>query len=325
MAEGFYTRLGATELKVSRIGFGGWQLSGVDWGYWSEAVAGRTLLEALDLGLNLIETADRYAEGHGQEVLARWLKGRRHDCVLAVRGGIDFYHGEPHPDPSARYLTYACEQSLRRLKTDYIDLFLVEGASAEAIRRGEIYETFERLARAGKIRYGGFFADDPELAFLAVDSGPTAALELPFNLLEPRLRELFPEIGRRQVGILACSPLAQGRLAGRLAPDTRFHPADHRSRWNPEQLRRDLERARAFGFIAEALEVTPPQAAVAFVLDHPEVAAAVVGMRTPEQVREDIGAWRLVPFPPAVRDRLAETFEGLLRSAAGPAPEQAPT
>ncbi|MER3397775.1 MAG: hypothetical protein C4315_07055 [Chloroflexota bacterium] len=321
MEDPFYRRLGTTELKVSRIGFGGWQLSGVDWGYWSEAVTGRALLEALDLGLNLIETADRYAEGHGQEVLARWLKGRRHDCVLAVRGGIDFYHGEPHPDPSARYLTYACEQSLRRLKTDYIDLFLVEGASAEAIRSGEIYETFERLSQAGKIRYGGFFADDPELAFLAVDSGPTAALEVPFNLLQPGLRELFPEVGRRQVGILTCGPLAQGRLAGRLEPDAEFHPLDHRSRWDPERLRGDLERAKAFGFIAEALEITPAQAALAFVLDHPEVTAAVVGMRTPEQVREDLGAWRFVPLPQAVRDRLAETFEELLRSSTPPAAE----
>lgn len=321
MAEAFYRRLGQTELTVSRIGFGGWQLSGADWGYWSEAVTGRALLEALDLGLNLIETADRYAEGHGQEVLARWLKGRRHDCVLAVRGGIDFYHGEPHPDPSGRYLTYACEQSLRRLRTDYIDLFLVEGAPAEAIRSGEIYETFENLIRAGKIRYGGFFTDDPELAFLAVDSGPTAALELPFNLLRPDLAELFPEIGRRQVGLIACSPLAQGRLAGKLEADVQFHPLDHRSRWDPEQLRRDLERAERFRFIAETLEVTPAQAAIAFVLDHPEVTSAIVGMRSPEQVREDLAAWRFVPFPPEIKDRLAETLEELRRAARPAGPE----
>ncbi len=315
MEAGFYRRLGKTELQVSRLGFGGWQLSGVDWGDWSESIAGRTLLEALDLGLNLIETADRYAGGHSQEVLARWLRGRRHDCVLAVRGGIDFYHGPPHPDPSGRYLTYACEQSLRRLKTDYIDVFLVEGATAEAIRGGEIFETLENLVRAGKIRYAGFFTDDPELAFVAVDSGPTHVLEVPFSLLKPDLRALFPEIGRREVGLLVCSPLAQGRLGGKLDPDVQFHPLDHRSRWDPEQLRRDLERAKKFGFIAETLEITPAQAAIAFVLDHPEVTSAIVGMRTPEQVRENLTAWRHAPLPPEVRDRLAETFEELLRSA----------
>jgi len=317
----FYRQLGKTELKVSRIGFGGWQLSGVDWGYWSENIAGRTLLEALDLGVNLIETADRYAGGHGQEVLARWLQGRRHDCILAVRAGIDFYHGEPHPDSSGRYLTYACEQSLRRLRTDYIDLFLVEGVTAAAIRNGEVFETFENLIRAGKIRYGGFFVDDPELAFVAVDSGPTAVLEVQFNLLKPDLRDLFPEISRREVGLLACSVLAQGRLAGKLEPDVRFHPLDHRSRWDPEELRRDLERAGKFGFIADALEITPAQAAIAFVLDHPEVASAIAGMRTPEQVRENLEAWRHAPLPPQVRERLAETYEELLRTTARPRPE----
>ena len=156
---------------------------------------------------------------------------------------------------------------------------------------------------------------DPELAFVAVDSGPTAALEVPFNLLKPDLRDLFPEIGRREVGLLACGVLAQGRLGGKLQPDVQFHPLDHRSRWNPEELRRDLEQAGKFGFIAEILEVTPAQAAIAFVLDHPEVASAIVGMRTPEQARENLQAWRLVPFPPQVRDRLAETFEELLRPA----------
>ena len=219
-----YRQIGNTELTVSEIGVPLRPLATSDYGHVTEQDTVNLLTRAFDMGFTYFDTADSYTEGHGERVLARALGRRRHDIVISTKAGYDFYR--PVIDPSERgksqrwtpgFIQYACEQSLRRLDTDYIDLFLLHHPDPDVIDDDELFGLLDELVVAGKTRYYGVMLDDTpeseETGEGAIDHRQVSAVELTFGLLEQQPgRNLILRAQEATTAIIAYDPSAAGGL-----------------------------------------------------------------------------------------------------------------
>jgi aryl-alcohol dehydrogenase-like predicted oxidoreductase len=291
-----YRRLGRTGLKLSEIGLGTMMFGEKT----SEPDAIRICHQALDAGVNLIDMADVYGDGESERMVGIALEGRRHEAILATKGGRRTPLGE---GLSRRYLFMAIEASLQRLRTDYIDLYQVHRWDAET-PIDETLGALNDLVRQGKIRYIGcsnFAAWQLCKALWASDRGAFSR----FDSIQPRYNlayrdaeaELLPLCLSEGVGVLAYSPLAGGVLTGK------YHqavPEGSRGWQNPNwQQNRLTEGARAAAARvlswAQANGRSPGQVAIRWSLAHPAITTALVGPRTVEQWAEAVeaGNWQL--------------------------------
>ncbi len=280
-----YRRLPRTDLTLSEVGFGLWTVASDSWGKIDEPDAIRLLQESAELGVTFFDTADSYGKGYGEEVLVKAFPKQRHDIVIATKFGYDFYNNvlrlnnEESPqrfDPD--YVRYACEQSLRRLRTDYIDLYQLHYPNLETLERDEVFETLEQLVKEGKVRYfaanigpdtGGF-----EEGEIAMRYREVSALQIAYNVLEQEpARSFFPIAGELEVGLISRDPHASEFLTDRHAngsPD--FDPAAHRSQ---PSMRQPLARVDAVRFLAEDTGRTLARSAIAFCLARPSIASVL--------------------------------------------------
>lgn len=306
-----YRNLGRTGLKVSELCLGT-----MTFGRWiDEGASQRVLDAALDGGLNFIDTADVYGRGQdnqrleelgqSEEILGRILGSRRHQVVLATKGW--FRMG---PDPNAAglsrvHLIRAVDDSLRRLKTDYIDLYQVHNPDPETPVE-ETLQTLDLLVRQGKIRYIGVsnhFAWQVAKArgiCLARGLEPYISAQTQYSILvrSPE-QELLPFCQSEGVGVMVYSPMARGLLADKYAKGEPFPAGTRAAAGEPmlhklmqERNYRIVERLRP---LAAARGKSMAQFAVAWVLSHPAVTSAIIGASRPEQVQENLGAtgWTL--------------------------------
>jgi aryl-alcohol dehydrogenase-like predicted oxidoreductase len=314
-----YRILGKTGLRVSEIGFGSWGISGMDWGATDDEVSIRAIQQAIDLGVNFIDTADVYGNGHSEELVARALKGRREGIIVATKAGNDFYQRErksgdyavPNFDPE--YLAFAVEQSLRRLQTDRLDILQLHGPSLELIRQGDCIEALERLKREGKIRFGGVsyrsFKDDEGVA--SIETGRIDVLQVRYNLLEQEpAKQVLPLAKKHNVGIIVRIPILFGVLTGKFTRETRFPPEDHRSRHlQGELLARYIDQFEKLGFLKEGKKDTWAQIALRFILSHHAVSTVIPGGKTPQQVSDNCAASDLGPLPKSDLERIQSLYE----------------
>ena len=324
-----YRTLGNTELELSEVGFGLWTLASGGGPFVSEEEAVSLLVRAFDLGITFYDTADTYGDGYGESVLSRALRRQRHDIVIATKVGYDMYTKvlDPTPRPreqnfSPRYVRYACEQSLRRLNTDYIDLYQLHNPTMYQLEDDELFDTLDNLVREGKIRYYGF-APEPgvpwdEEAEAAMQERSGRALQLVYNMLEQRpARDLFPIAGETNTGLIAREPHARGALA-----------AARTSQDATEEREGDLEHGApmpgagelgGLGFLTSNLDLTMGQLAVRFVLAEPLVASALPNVAAAEQLEEFAAASDGEDIPEEFLERLRELYdEGGLPDAHGP-------
>ena len=286
--------LGSTDVAVSEIGFGGWAIGGARAGHaygpTDDAASRSAIAEALELGCNLFDTADSYGHGHSEELLGQALRGRRAEVVLATKAGLDFYRPTPEPRFEPAYLRFALHQSLRRLKTDYVDLFQLHNPPPGILFEPPVREELESLRAAGKVRWLGVSAATAEDGLAAVEAGWVDAVQITYNLLAPEAAaQLFAAARGRGVGILAREPLANGMLTGKYGPSSRFAPGDIRGLWGEEAvaaIARQVNEVRPYCREGETLA----QLALRFALEAPEVSAVLVGAKTREQVRENLDA-----------------------------------
>lgn len=286
-----YRILGRTGLRVSEIGFGAWAVGGQSYGKTRDEDSLGALAEAWDHGVNFFDTADTYGEGHSEELVGRFLKGKRHEAIVATKVGWDFYHGGLKKNFEAGYIRFACDQSLRRLDTDTIDLYQLHNPTLEQIESGEIFPVFEELKKAGKIRFYGVSVHLPReaLAVIRLDRGDT--LQLIFNLIDQRpVADVFPEAEAKEIGIIAREPLACGLLTGKYRPGSRFPKNDHRNRWSREKIVRDLEKIERLRSVLKTPRLALPRAALEYVLSFESVGTAIPGAKTREQVAENLKA-----------------------------------
>jgi aryl-alcohol dehydrogenase-like predicted oxidoreductase len=315
-----YRPLGRTGISVSQMCLGAMMFGAFGNSDHDDAV--KIIHKALDAGINFIDTADGYSAGESEEILGKALAGgRRESVVLAVKFGVPFGDDDPnHRGASRRWITEAVEGSLRRLQTDWIDLYQV-GVPDPDTDIDETLGALSDLVRAGKIRS---FGASKVPASQIVEAHWTAERrghgrfrteQPPYSLLTRAIEyDLLPACLRHGMGVMAYSPLAGGWLSGRYrkgrqvsgpgsaARQRRFPTAfDATSPANAAKL----DAADALGALADEAGLTLVQMAVAFVISHPAVTSAIIGPRTMEHLDGYLAADG-IELPADVLDRIDE-------------------
>ena len=292
-----YRKLGNSGIEVSAIGFGAWAIGGNMWGSTDDRESTRALQKAFELGVTFFDTADVYGLGHSETLLAKALGDHRDKIVIASKVGNDFYNAPSDTPPGqwpknfARdHVLWAVEQSLRRLGTDYIDIYQLHNPPMEVIVRGEVFDAMEVLKKFGKIRHYGISIGPSSEGISAINRAAIASVQVVYNLLqrEPE-RELFKACEMADVGVVARVPLASGLLTGKFTGEETFPANDHRSRMTPEQWRAEVARVAPLRFL-ERRGQTLAQAALRFALAHPAVSTVIPGAKTAMQVIENVKA-----------------------------------
>ena len=316
-----YRKLGPTDLEISEVGFGLWTLSTGWWGRIDEADSIRMLERALDLGVNFYDTADTYGLGYGEELLPLAFKKRRPEIVLATKFGYDFYthreregHAERPQKWDREFVRYACEQSLTRLQTDYIDLYQLHNPKMNALESDELFETLDELVKEGKIRYYAA-AIGPDIGWF--DEGAIAmrerkldAIQIIYSIMEQQpSRRFFPIAEENGTGLLSRLPHASGLLDGTYTRETVFAPDDHRSHRKQAWLETGIKKLATLQFMREEMSSTIGQTAIKFVLTGTNVATVLPNILNMGQLEEFVAAPETEDIPPEMLKRLHDLFD----------------
>ncbi len=302
-----YRGLGPTGMQVSPLCLGAMMFGA--WGEPDHDISIGIIHRALDAGINFVDTADVYSQGESEDIVGKALKGRRDDVVLATKfhGPMDVAMGQPGGDPlkrgnSRRWIVSEVEASLRRLQTDWIDLYQVHRPEAET----DVEETLSALTdlqRAGKIRAFGSstFPAHQQVQAQWVSQrrglGRFVTEQPPYSILVRGIEaDLLPVAEQYGLGVIPWSPLAGGWLTGRYRKGQDI-PASKRAERIPARYdldnpdnQRKLDAADQLAVLAEESGVTLVHLALAFVLQHPAVTAPIIGPRTMEQLQTQLGA-----------------------------------
>jgi aryl-alcohol dehydrogenase-like predicted oxidoreductase len=318
-----YRELGRTGYKVSEIGFGAWAI-GAGWGTVDDQESRAALHRAVDLGVNLIDTADVYGDGRSEQLIARLRKERSEPLVVATKAGRRL---SPHTADgyNAENLTRFVERSLRNLETDCLDLVQLHCPPTEVYYRPEVFGAMDDLVQAGKIRYYGVSVEKIEEALKAIEYPNVQTVQIIFNMFRHRPAELFfREAGRRKVGILARVPLASGLLTGKMTRETTFPADDHRN-YNREG--ESFDRGETFSgvdfqtglaAVEELRALVPPGASMAqlalrWILMFDAVSCAIPGGKRPAQVEDNVRAADLPPLTEAQMAVVREVYDRYIR------------
>ena len=223
-----YRTLGKTGLEVSEISLGTWQLGG-KWGSGFDDKNAETILnEAIDQGINFIDTADVYENRASERAVGRIIRSRSEEVYMATKCGR-FINPHTNAGYTPKVLREFVEQSLKNTGLDRIDLIQLHCPPTEVYYRQEIFEEFDKLKKEGKIAFLGVSVEKVEEALKAIEYPNVCTVQIIFNMFRHRPSELFfKEAKRRNIGILARVPLASGLLSGKYHADTKFGSEDHR-------------------------------------------------------------------------------------------------
>jgi aryl-alcohol dehydrogenase-like predicted oxidoreductase len=285
-----YRKLGSTNLLVSEIGFGTWGISGIGYGSSDDNESLRTLHKALDLGINLIDTADSYGNGHSEELIGRVLKERGDkDTIIATKFGWDLYRPDGIRCNLKRdYISFAIERSLKRLGRDWIDIYQVHNSKPDLIIKNKVYETLDDLKNQGKIRFCGVSASRVDDGIEAISSGKSDVIQVRYNLLDQKAaKTLFPLAIQNRTGIIVREPLFSGLLTGKYDSRSRFPKNDHRRGWSRNFLEETVKKVKKLEFL-KSPEKTMSQAALSFTLLHKAVSSVIPGLKTVKQLYENL-------------------------------------
>lgn len=287
-----YRLLGKTGLRVSEIGFGGWAIGGTGYGPTRDEDSLEALEAAWDAGVNFYDTADVYGDGRSEKLLARFLKNKPKDeKILATKAGWDFYHGGNKKNFNPDYIRFACEESLKRLETETIDLYQLHNPPLELIESGAAVDVLAKLKEQGKIRFIGISIHKESEAMAAMKDSRVDTLQLVFNLLDQRMAvNVFPQAKEKRVGLIVREPLANGLLTDKYKPGHKFDRVDHRNRWMPEKLELDLKKVEKFKAIIATQRLSLTRAALEYALDFEEIGTLIPGAKTKAQIKENVMA-----------------------------------
>ena len=287
--------LGTSGFEVSAIGLGTWSMGGnvEEWGHVDDRESIAAIHQALDSGINLIDTAPIYGLGHSEQIVGKAIKGRRSEVVLATKCGL--LAPKSPKEPPVRCLTpnsilHECEDSLRRLQTDVIDLYQCHWPDPNTNIR-ETMNALTKLLDQGKIRAIGLSNFGCEQVAAAKEFGPVHSLQPPFSMIKRRAADdLLPYCIEHGIGVIAYGPLERGLLTGKLEANTKFEGLRARDPdFVGKRYRRNLEIVRSLTEIAVGYGKTMSQLAINWVAAHPGVTVTLVGAKRPSQVVENIG------------------------------------
>ncbi len=287
-----YQVLGKTDLKISRISFGCMSLDPND------PLSQEILLSALDEGINYFDTADLYNQGQNEALLGRTFKGVRNRVIIATKVGNHWRQDGSGWDwtPSKKYILESVEQSLTRLKTEYIDLYQLHGGTMED-PIDEIIEAFELLKAAGKIRYYGISSIRPKVIREYVKRSSIISVMMQYSLLDRRPEEeMLSFLLMNEIPVLARGAIAKGLLVSK--------PPQAFLNYSTDQV---AEAARAIREIASEKR-SAESISLHYVIDNPAIGSAVLGIRTYEQLHMALDALYSSPLTKAEFMKLNSTL-----------------
>ncbi|NOV02113.1 aldo/keto reductase [Paenibacillus planticolens] len=314
-----YRQLGDTELRISEVSFGTWAIGG-GWGQANDEEAIKGLNMAMDAGVNFFDTADVYGSGHAEELLAKATKGKEDEIYIATKfcraGDIH----DPHTYSEETVRQY-CENSLKRLNRERIDLYQIHCPPLAILKDGQVFEVLDKLKAEGKIRHYGVSVETVEEGLFALSMPGVKALQVIFNLFRQKPAEsLFPQANAAGVGILVRLPLASGLLTGKFTETSTFAADDHRN-FNADGAQfnvgetfaglpftKGVELARELAWIAEG-RGNMAQASMRWILDNPHITCIIPGFKNERQVNDNLGTAQTPSFQVEELERLQAFYE----------------
>lgn len=296
-----FATIQGTNLSVSRIGLGTWAIGGWMWGGTDERQSIRTIHAAFYRGINLIDTAPVYGFGRSEEIIGEALAqyGHREQIVVATKCGIEWGKGGTARNSSRRRIAAEVEDSLRRLRTSYIDIYQVHWPDPQ-VPIEETAETMRLLYEQGKILAIGVSNYSPEQMERFRTAAPLHTVQPPYNLFERGIEEdVLPYARGRKLSVLSYGALCRGLLSGRMKADTQFSGDDLRRvdpKFQPPRYGQYLQAVQELDrFAREQYHKGVLELAVRWVLDQPGITAALWGARRPDQLTalDQVLGWKL--------------------------------
>ena len=309
-----YRTLGRTGIRVSEIGFGAWAIGGsaeasgvpIGWGKSSDDDSMAAIRRARDLGVTFFDTADSYGFGRSESLLGIVLSRHRKDVVIATKVGVvRTSTGDLRKDFSKQHIYHAVYGSLKRLRSDYIDVYQMHNPTIDDLQRGEIQEVMEQLQDDGKIRFWGVSISTVQEGLEIVRRGWGHTLQVLYNVLnQAPADELMPLAKERGFGVIARVPLASGLLTGKYREGATF-PADdiRQSFLTSRRLSEVTQRVDEVKAIVGGTARSIAEGALRFVLVNDTVSTVIPGARTARQVEANVAATEAT-LPPDVVQKL---------------------
>jgi myo-inositol catabolism protein IolS len=297
-----YRQFGRTDLKVSAIGFGCWEISGT-YGPIDAAQFDQAVHRALDAGVNCFDTAEAYGMGISEQALARALGARRRDICLVTKVGVGYPEAPNRRDSSRQRIMASLEQSLRNLEADHVDVYLVHWPDLNTTFE-ETMRALDDIVRQGKARYVGVSNFRRSQLEACTKLRPIDVVQYGWNMFDRRMqREIFPWCAAQGVGVMAYGSLAYGMLTGAFTADMQFDETDWRSKrgslgglnlfrtmFGPDHFPRNLRAVEELKTLAAKYGKTLPQFALRWTLSNPAIHTGLVGFRRAAEVEENLGA-----------------------------------
>jgi aryl-alcohol dehydrogenase-like predicted oxidoreductase len=301
---------GNSGLETSVIGYGGWPMGRGMYGDFDDDEAIRAARASYEKGVTLFDTAAVYGWGYGENLMGKALKGIRENVVLVTKGAREWVRDNPDrrsatvSDSDPKRLLASIDESLKRLQTDYIDLFLIHWPDHNRAF-SEPMDALEKAKAAGKIRYTGVSNFSVEMMAESRDSSPIVTNQIGYHIFDRRPEaEVMPFVKENGMGIMAYGSLSHGLLTGTWDADKTFSEDDWRrgganfgiNSWGPENLAANVAVVEKLKVIAADHGKTIPQLAIAWVLANDTVSVALAGSVTPGEATDNIGGdWEMSP------------------------------
>jgi len=296
-----FRTLGRTGIRVSEIGFGAWAIGGtaeasgtpLGWGRSNDDDSLAAIRRARELGVNFFDTSDSYGFGRSESLLGIVLSRKRQDVVIATKVGVvRTSSGELRKDFSKQHIFHAVDGSLKRLRTDYIDVYQLHNPTIEDLRHGHIQEVMELLQDSGKIRFWGVSISTIDEGLEIVRSGWGHVLQVLYNVLnQAPADQLLPLAKERGFGVVARVPLASGLLTGKYREGAVFAADDIRQNFlTQRRLAEVTQRVDEVKSIIGGAARNIAEGALRFVLANDAVSSAIPGSRNARQVETNVAA-----------------------------------
>jgi aryl-alcohol dehydrogenase-like predicted oxidoreductase len=320
-----YRELGRTGWKISEIGFGAWAIGGDAWGRTDDAESLRSLHRAVDLGVNFIDTADVYGDGHSERLVARLRRERSEEIIVATKAGRRL---SPHVAEGFTHanLSAFVERSLTNLEADAIDLLQLHCPPSAVYDMPEVFGILDDLVVEGKLRHYGVSVERVDEALRAARYPGVQSVQIIFNMFRRKPAEEFFHVAReKRIGILARVPLASGLLSGKLTRESTFAATDHRSynrhgeKFDAGETFSGVDYETGLDAVDELRPLVPAgatmaQLALRWILMFREVTTAIPGARNPRQTEDNVLAADLPPLSDDAMRRVREVYDRSIRS-----------
>jgi aryl-alcohol dehydrogenase-like predicted oxidoreductase len=297
-----YRTLGRTGWNISAIAFGAWGIGGTEWGPTDDKSSLAALNQAIDLGVNFIDTADVYGDGHSEQLIAEVRKARSEEIIVATKAGRRL---DPHiaSGYNRQNLTSFVERSLQNLQVETLDLLQLHSPPHEVYDMPEVFGILDDLIQQGKIRFYGVSVERVDEALKAIT---------------------YPNVQSVQIIFLARVPLASGMLTGKFTRNTQFAPTDHRSfnrhgeAFDQGETFSGVDYETGLQAVEELRTLVPSGATMAqfalrWILMFPEVSSTIAGAKNPQQVKDNVQAASLPPLSDETMRRVREVYDKYLR------------